>query len=261
MAEFWPAPHRVHHVWHRPGGSERPLVFVNSLGTDLRIWDEVIAHLPKDQPILAYDKSGHGLSEAGAVTMDDFATDLAALMDRAGLRDALICGVSVGGMIAQRLASLRPDLVTGLVLCNTGLRIGTRTAWDERIATLDRGGLAPMADGILERWFAPHFAQRHPARLKGYRTMLTRTPLDGYRTVCAAIRDTDLGPTTRNLPCPTLCIAGAADQATPPEIVKDLADSIPSASYVCLPDTGHLPCLEAPTALAQHLVSHLERLP
>ncbi|WP_299897012.1 3-oxoadipate enol-lactonase [uncultured Ruegeria sp.] len=260
MPDFLRVNGRLHHFRFRAGDGARALVFANSLGTDLRIWDSVIDRLPPDVPVLTYDKAGHGLSEGGAVTIPDFASDLAALMDAIRLSDALICGVSVGGMIAQVLAAERPDLVAGLVLCNTSHRIGSAESWAERIDSLDETGLEAMADGVLERWFAPGFQHEHPDLVSGYRIMLTRTPEDGYRTVCAAIRDTDLGDSTSRLACPTLCIAGTEDQATPPEIVEATANVIPEADYTCLNGVGHLPCIEVPDQLAALLCERLEAL-
>ena len=261
MPRFLKCNGRLHHYALRPGRGGRPIVFANSLGTDLRIWDAVIDDLPGDHPILSYDKSGHGLSAGGAVSIADFADDLAGLMDALGLADALIVGVSVGGMIAQALASRRPDLVAGLVLCNTGYRIGDAKGWSDRIAALDDGGLEPMAYAVLERWFSATFRQDHVAQAKGYRMMLTRTPLAGYRTVCAAIRDADLEETTRRLTCPTLCIAGGEDLATPPDVVEALAAAIPGARYKLYGAAGHLPCIEAPDALARDVLAHLKTLP
>jgi 3-oxoadipate enol-lactonase len=261
MPTFLKANGRLHHFSLRDGAGGRAVVFVNSLGTDLRIWDDVIDRLPADYPVLTYDKSGHGLTASGAVTIADFAADLADLMDALGLDNALICGVSVGGMIAQALAATRPDLVAGLVLCNTGFRIGTAESWSERIAALDEAGLDGMADGILERWFSPRFRSDAPDMLAGYRMMLTRTPQAGYRTVCAAIRDADLGESTRSLTCPTLCVAGADDLATPPDVVGALAASIQDARIELYASVGHLPCIEAPDRLADDILKKLESLP
>ena len=260
MPDFLRANGRLHHACFRRGSGGRTLVFANSLGTDLRIWDKVIQSLSPDQPILTYDKSGHGLSEGGSLTVSDFASDLAALMDKLGLRDAMICGVSMGGMIAQTLAATRPDLVGCLVLCNTSHRIGTPESWAERIAMLDAASLEDMADGILERWFSKAFRNTQPDLVSGYRMMLTRTPKDGYRSVCAAIRDADLTSTTSRLTCPTLCVAGSDDQATPPQSVKAMSDVISGAGYICLDDVGHLPCIEVPDRLAAILGERLEAL-
>ena len=257
MPEFVRANGRMQHVSFRAGDGVRPVVFANSLGTDFRIWDGVVARLPSETPVLNMDKSGHGLSEAGAASIGDLADDLAAVMDHFGLHDALVCGVSVGGMISQALAASRPDLVFGLVLSNTGHRIGTFESWSERIALIDAGGLEPMADAILERWFSPVFRNGQPDLVTGYRQMLTRTPVAGYRTVCAAIRGADLTTTTSALSCPTLCIAGSEDLATPPAVVEGLAALIPNADLVGLEGVGHLPCIEVPERVAAMIVERL----
>lgn len=258
MPRFREINGRLHHYHLRTGDAGRAIVFVNSLGTDLRIWDDVIERLPHGIPTLAYDKSGHGLSAGGAVSIEDLASDLAGLMDALGLRDALVCGVSVGGMIAQVVASTRPDLITGLVLCNTGHRIGTAEVWTDRITNLDEAGIEPMADGILERWFAPCFRETCPDVVAGYRIMLTRTPATGYRAVCAAIRDADLEDHARRIVCPTVCVAGSDDLATPPDVLDALASLIPNAQCELYKSVGHLPCIEVPDMLADEILKHRE---
>lgn len=260
MTRFLEANERTHHLCIGGGTSESAIVFSNSLGTDLRIWDDVIGMLPPDIRTFTYDKSGHGLSEGGAITVEDFADDLAALMDKADLSKAMVCGVSFGGMIAQSLATRRPDLVGGLVLCNTSFRIGDRESWDTRIDALDRDGLGPMTHDIIERWFSATFRSTNPVQTRGFHTMLAHMPLSGYRAVCSAIRDADLQASARNISCPTLCIAGSADLATPPPVVEALAREIPSAQYQCFDDVGHLPCIEAPGDLATAFKEHLKTL-
>jgi 3-oxoadipate enol-lactonase len=237
------------HYRYRPGAGV-PVVFLNSLGTDFRIWDGVIAGLGADVPVLCLDKRGHGLSDEGEITMALLAGDVAALMDHLRLGHAVICGVSVGGMIAQALAAARPDLAAGLVLCCTGARIGDATGWNARIDTVRRDGIAAMSETILERWFSTRFRSAETAALAGYRNMLTRTPVAGYAGVCAAIRDTDFTEESARLALPTRCLAGAEDLATPPDLVAALAALIPGATVEVLAGCGHLPCIEAPGAVA-----------
>src|ERR1700739_2796710 len=90
-----------------------PIVFINSLGTDFRIGDDLARTLTQRYRVIRYDKRGHGLSQlrTGSASIADFATDLAALLDRLELTPATIVGLSIGGLIAQELSRLRPDLV------------------------------------------------------------------------------------------------------------------------------------------------------
>ena len=261
MPEFMRTNGRLHHYHFRTGSSGRPIVFANSLGTDLRIWDNVIQNLPENIPILRYDKSGHGLSEGGATTLLEFANDLASIMDKLSIQNALVCGVSIGGMIAQMLASNRPDLTAGLVLCNTGYRIGTSESWSQRISTLSEKGLEGIADDILERWFSQTFRDTQANLVEGYRMMLTRAPVEEYIQICDILRTADLKDTTCFIHCPTLCVAGREDRATPPSVVQQLSSLIPNSQYVCYQSVGHLPCIEVPDQIANHLIQQLRSMP
>jgi 3-oxoadipate enol-lactonase len=231
------------------------VVFANSLGTDLRIWDEVVARLGARLRVLRYDLRGQGLSEAPAApyALDDHVDDLAALMDGRRIRKALIVGLSVGGMIAMALAGRRADLVRALVLSDTAHKIGTREMWDARIAAIREGGLAAIAEPVLQRWFAAEFRASRPADFAGYRNMLTRTPVEGYAGTCATVRDADLTNIAGKLDLPVLCLAGAEDGATPPDLVRSLAALLPKAAFDVIPRAGHLPCIEQPGIMARHI--------
>ncbi len=156
-------------------------VFINALGSDLRIWDDVARILSSDFRIVRYDKRGHGLSELGPDRYDmaDFARDLAALLDRLAIERATIVGLSVGGLIAQELYRQRPKLFAALVLSDTAAKIGDDKSWDARIADIERGGIEAIADSVLERWFTADFRARRSDELAGWRAMLTRTPETG----------------------------------------------------------------------------------
>ena len=248
----------VHHG--QSGPAEAPLlVLVNSLGTDLRVWDALLPRLGDRFRLLRYDKRGHGLSDVtpGPYAMQQLAGDLARLLDAQGERAALICGLSIGGMIAQALAAARPDLVRGLVLMDTAHKIGTPEMWGERIAAIRAGGIASIADAILVRWFSPAFHQERQAELAGWRNMLTRTPLEGYVACCAAIRDADLTEAARGIAVPTLCMVGDHDGSTPPEVVAELAGLVPGAKLATIAGAGHLPCVEQPDATGAAMSSFL----
>jgi 3-oxoadipate enol-lactonase len=232
-------------------GTGTPIVFLNSLGTDFRIWDQVIAQIDMDVCILRLDMRGHGLSDDGPISMDHLVSDVAALMGQLGLTSALICGVSVGGMIAQGLALECPERVAGLVLCCTGAKIGDTAGWNARIEAVQNEGISSISEAVLERWFSHGFKSRRTEELAGHRNMLIRTSNTGYCGVCAAIRDSDFTARSPNIAVPTLCIAGQEDLATPPALVEALAQLIPQAHFETIEGCGHLPCIEAPDAVAK----------
>ncbi|MGE5216187.1 MAG: alpha/beta fold hydrolase [Chloroflexota bacterium] len=116
----------VNNIVHRyvdEGSKSKPaIVLVNSLGSDLRIWDEVAARLASDFRMVRYDFRGHGLTEAANApySSDDLARDLVELLEALDIPRAIVCGVSVGGIIAQAAALAHSERVRALVLCDTG---------------------------------------------------------------------------------------------------------------------------------------------
>jgi 3-oxoadipate enol-lactonase len=240
------------HYVQEGGGDGIPLLFINSLGTDLRLWDGILPHFAGRSRVIRYDKRGHGLSDCppAPYSIRDHAADLLGLLDWLDVPLANVAGISVGGMIALDFAATWPERVNALVLCDTGARIGTAEMWNERINTLRERGIAYLAGAILSRWFAPGFAQHSAAAYRGYYNMLTRTPIEGYIGTCEAIRDADLTLSAQSIRASTLVLCGAEDMATPPDLARGLVSLIPNASYAEIPGAAHLPCIEQPDVMA-----------
>ncbi|MGI9418893.1 MAG: alpha/beta fold hydrolase, partial [Geminicoccaceae bacterium] len=175
------------------------VVFSNSLGTDFRLWDPLLPHLPEGLRLIRYDKRGHGLSSCPAApySIEDHRDDLAGLLDGLAIKDAVVVGLSVGGMIAQALGAARPDLAKALALCDTGHLIGPPSIWEARIQAIGENGLDAAADGVMERWFTKAFRDGQPDQLSLWRAMLARTPVDGYLGTCRAIQKADLTEGTK----------------------------------------------------------------
>jgi 3-oxoadipate enol-lactonase len=241
-----------------PGGLA--LVFSNSLGTDLRIWDAVLPHLPEGLRIIRYDTRGHGLSDApdGGYFMGDLVGDAAELIEHLGLRDVVFAGLSIGGMIAQGLAAERPDLVRAMILLGTAAKIGTEEFWEERMRTVRQGGIGAISDGILERWFSRKFRAEKQDEMAAWAHMLERTPVAGYLGCCAALAGTDLRESTALLDLPVLALAGSEDGATPPDLVREMAQSIAGARFEIIHGAGHIPCIEQPEKLAMLMGAFLK---
>jgi 3-oxoadipate enol-lactonase len=234
------------------------VVFANSLGTDMRLWDDVVPHLPAGLRVIRYDKRGHGLSTCPEppYAMGALIRDAERLLDTLGVRECVFVGLSIGGMIAQGLAAKRLDLVRAVVLSNTAAKIGTRALWDERIAQVEGVGLTGMSEAIMERWFSAAF--RSGPDLSPWRRMVETTPAAGYAGCSAAIAGTDFYSTTATLRLPALVIAGDQDGSTPPDLVRELAALIPGARFELIRGAGHLPCVEKPAEFAGLLTGFLK---
>lgn len=245
--------------WREDGDPNgQPLVFANSLGTDLRLWDPILTLLPQHFRIIRFDNRGHGLSDVipGPYDMTALVADAAELLDRLGVRDAIFVGLSIGGMIGQGLAAKRPDLVRALVLSNSAARMGTAEMWQERIAAISAGGIGAMSEAILERWFTQAF--RAAPDFAVWRNMLLATPRKGYLGCCHALAGADLTDETARLRLPTLAIGGDQDGASPPALVEATARLIEGAAFHVISEAGHLPCVEQPRAFARLLNGFLK---
>ncbi|RCS22071.1 3-oxoadipate enol-lactonase [Phyllobacterium salinisoli] len=252
----------VFHYDLRTSGKADPvLVFISSLGTDHRIWNDVRDRLGNEVTTLAFDLRGHGLSDIGETpyTIELLAQDLIALLEKLSIGRTVLCGLSVGGLIAQGVYAARPDLVAGLILSNTAHKIGTAEMWNGRIDTIMRDGLASILDATMPRWFTAGYRKPDNAAYRAYCNMFVRQPLHGYAATCAALRDADFTGATKRIAVPVLCIASDQDGATPPALVRELADRIPGARFAEIPGCGHIPCVEQPdgyTALLRDFLSH-----
>ena len=147
--------------WCEDGDPEGlPVFFANSLGTDLRLWDKLVHLLPKQGlRLIRFDKRGHGLSSCpeALYSMDDLVRDAEGLLDQIGVTNCVFVGLSIGGMIGQLLAHRRPNLIKGLVLSSTAVRMGQADMWRDRIARIRAGGMDSIADAVLDRWFFRKF--------------------------------------------------------------------------------------------------------
>ncbi|MFV2054121.1 3-oxoadipate enol-lactonase [Aliiroseovarius sp. YM-037] len=247
--------------WHEDGSVDGPpVVLAGSLGTDLRLWDDLVARLPRTLRIIRYDMRGHGQSSVpdAPYAMGTLVRDAEQLLDHLNVRDCVFVGLSIGGMVAQGLAVKRLDLVRGIVLSNTAVKMGTTQMWHDRIDTVRAGGIEAIADAVMERWFAPKF--RASDALPFWRDMLTGTPIEGYCGCCAAIAGTDFITPTSGLRLPCLGIAGDRDGASPPDLVRETIDLIPGARFYLIRGAGHLPCVEAPEAYAAVIEGFLKEI-
>ena len=259
MAFAKPADLTMHYRTAGPKDAPR-VVFLNSLGTDCRIWDDLILELDGRIRSLRYDERGQGLTESpeGAYTITDHAEDLAGLLDQLQWGPTVLCGLSIGGMIAMEAAARRPDLVQGLVLADTADVIGPRAFWDDRMRQVGEAGLEPLSEAVMQRWFGASYRLDQPVAVRGWTTLLARAPVAGYLGSCAALRDADLSGLLGDIEIPAVCICGSEDLSTPTRAVRSLAQRLPDASYVEIPGAGHLTPVEHPAAFGRIVLQFLE---
>lgn len=223
------------------------LVFSNSLGTDMSLWDPQMVELQDHFRILRYDTRGHGKSSVtpGEYTIAQLGLDILQLLDFLAIDRVYFCGLSIGGLTGMWLGLHAPDRLHRLVLANTAAKIGTIESWNARIASVRTNGLKSLAPAVMERWFSPKFRAACPQIVARAQNMLENAPPEGYAGLCAALREADLREVIPNIKAPTLIIYGASDPSIPVSDSLFLRDRIPGATAVEL-DAAHLSNIEQP---------------
>jgi 3-oxoadipate enol-lactonase len=236
-------------------GQGPTVVLSHGLGCTLGMWDEVVALLKSDFTLLRYDHRGHGKSDvpAGPYTIEMLADDAAALIAAQASGAVHFVGLSMGGMTAQALAANHPQCVKSIVIANSASWYdeAAQALWQTRIATVRARGVAAIAEGALPRWFTAGFLAdpAGAARVARTRTELERTDSAAYVACCEAIAGMDLRTGNARIACPTLVIAGARDEATPPALSEKMVATISGAQLRSI-DAAHLSAVEQPQAFA-----------
>jgi 3-oxoadipate enol-lactonase len=230
-----------------------PIIFSNSLGTNLHLWDDIIPYLNPKFRLVRYDKRGHGNSTSTKppYTMNCLVSDIEFLIDSLNIEKCVFVGLSIGGMIAQGLAARRPSLIKALVLSNTASKIGTKELWEARVKAVEVNGLPSMVNPVMERWFSKSFFKGH--KIDRWRNMFLDTHPNGYIGCCTAISHTDFYEQASTLRMPTLVLAGSEDGSTPPNLVKETQNLIKESEFYIIKGAGHLPCVEKPKEFAKKL--------
>lgn len=234
------------------------LMFSNSLGADLSMWDELVPLLLPYFRVLQYDTRGHGQSELteGPYTIERLSKDVISLLDQLDIDKVYFCGLSMGGLIGQYLGIHHPDRLHKLILSNTDSKIGTAENWNERINTINEQGMQAIVDGTMEKWFTPSYHKTNPARVAQMKELFLANKTAGYSACCAAIGAADFRSEIKKITAETLIVTGDEDAVTNVVQAEGLQKEIPNAKLKIFP-ARHLPSTELPIEYADTLIDFL----
>ncbi|MFC7291385.1 alpha/beta fold hydrolase [Hirschia litorea] len=235
------------------------LYFSHSLGCTSEMWATEISILEKEFCCLAMDTRGHGISEAtvGAYSLDRLALDVLETLDYKGVSKAHFCGLSLGGMIGQKLSVRAPQRFLSFVLAATTSYMGPPENWQQRIDLITSEGMEPIAASAPNKWFSSNGGASDFAVETSIGWILSTSTV-GYSGCCAAIRDMDLRGVVELNQVTTLILAGNQDIATPPDNAKFLAEKIKNSTLILM-DGGHLLNLEQPERFCQEMLAFYEK--
>lgn len=240
------------------------VVLSHALGCDLHMWDGVVALLARDFTVLRYDHRNHGRSDvvAGPLTMETLAQDAVELIGReSGGAPVHFVGLSMGGMTAQALALSHPQLLRSVVIANSAAYYPDRAPWQARVETVQAQGVAAIATGAVARWLTPEFAATADGAAlarKLHDTLVTTDP-QGYIAACLGVAAIDFRESNKKIGRPTLVIAGARDEATPPVMAEAMVAAIPGAKLASI-EAAHLSAVERPAEFVQLLRGFFQAL-
>jgi len=241
------------------GRREAPAVLLlNSLGSTLEMWERQVPALAEQFLVVRCDTRGHGESPVppGPYVIDDFVDDAIALLDNLGIERVNVAGLSLGGMVAMRLAANNPGRVERLALFCTSAQLGPPETWTERAATVRAKGTAAVADAVVARWLTEARRATDPQTTEYLRDMVASTPADGYAACCDAIRELDLRADLASITAPTVVVAGSDDPSTPPVHLQAIAAGIAGARLLEVPQCAHMATIDQPDAVTTALVEH-----
>ncbi|MCA9078318.1 MAG: alpha/beta fold hydrolase [Planctomycetaceae bacterium] len=234
-------------------GTGPPLLLVHGFPLDHTMWSGQVDHFAASHTVIAPDLRGFGQSEVtdDPVTMQTYADDLAALLDAMGITEPVhFCGLSMGGYIAWAFVEHHRDRLASLILCDTRATADNSAAQKTRELTAQRvlkEGPDFLASGLIDKLFVKQTREQQPEIIEQTKEVIRSTD---PRTVAAASRAMAARPdVTTRLPAidvPTLIIVGEHDAISPPSEMREIADAMPTATYVEIPNAGHMAPLECP---------------
>lgn len=248
-------------------GTGQAVLFLHGLGGCWRDWEPQVESWRTDHRVVVIEHRGHGRSDrvAGPYSTDQFAADALAACRLAGVDHAYVVGLSMGGMIAQKMALADPGFVDALVLCDTFLRPGSARAAGLRMVA---GLVRTEGLGALDRLMAEAEGAWPAAGDAGAVTRHNLRDAEGNDPDCwaaaaEAICDHDTSGAADEIAAaaPSLVVWGADDLGVPVKLARLLAEAVGAEELVVLEGAGHVCNLERPEAFDRALRTFFARHP
>ena len=222
------------------------IIFSNSLGSDLRMWNPQVEAMKDKYCIIRYDKRGHGKSSPaqGPYSFDMLENDVIKIMDNLEVEKANFVGLSMGGMTSLGLALKHQNRFDKFVCCaaRADMPPPMQDGWNQRIAVVKESDTAGVVNGSLERWFSEKFII-DPANIDVInlsKDMITNTSKEGYIGSCEAIKKLDYLKELSTINREILYISGEIDMGAPAMAMEEMHHLTPNSKYECISGAAHI---------------------
>ncbi len=239
------------------GNADAPkkVALIHSLAMDRTFWQPVAEDLAKDAAVLVIDCRGHGQSDKakGPYTVEQFADDLADVLDHLGWTSVTVAGASMGGCISLAFTIRHAARVTGLGLFDTTAYYGDPKAWTERGDKGVSDGLVSLIPFQKTRWFSDKFNADHADVVQKCIDVFVANETAAYRETCLMLGAADLRDGLSSIKVPTCILVGEEDYATPIPMAEYLHAHIKGSTLTIAKGARHLSPLEIPGQIAAKL--------
>ena len=222
------------------------IIFSNSLGSDLRMWNPQVEAMKNKYCIIRYDKRGHGKSSPakGPYSFDMLENDVIKIMDDLEIEKANFVGLSMGGMTSLGLALKHQKRFDKFVCCaaRADMPPPMQDGWNQRIAVVKDNDTAGVVNGSLERWYSEDFT-KDPANsdvINLSKEMITNTSKEGYIGSCEAIKKLDYLKELSTINKEILYISGEIDMGAPAMAMEEMHHLTPNSKYECISGAAHI---------------------
>lgn len=248
------------------GRDDAPCVtLVTGITNDHTLWQEQVEPLSREHRLIRIDWRGHGFS-ANAPSPYGLATlvdDVIGVWDALGVRQSVIAGLGLGGVVSAEVALGHPERVSGLVpiSCRATMVPEYGAMWPPLIDIAKSQGVSAVAERTLGRWFSDAFRESNPRVIERMRTALLRTTLDGYLGAISALLELNWGGRLHELKMPVMYVSGELDRVgAPKEVMQAMCEATPRATHVVLPGATHISVVSNAPAFTEAMLGFLRRL-
>jgi 3-oxoadipate enol-lactonase len=241
-------------------GQGAPLFLFHSLLSDRASFDAVTPQLSRSFRVIVPELPGFGRSQAVDGGLAAIADRMAeAVRDAADGADAIVLGNGYGGFVALQMAIRHPEVAARFIFADCGAAFSEpgREAFRNMEAAAKAKGLAAITDVAMRRLFAPAFQADHPELMADRRAAFLKTDVDVFRAACAQLAELDLRGELNKVRVPALVVVGELDEATPPEMSRELTQGLPDARLKIIPGCAHIPQLQAPRVFLEAISDFL----
>jgi len=244
-----------------------PVVFVHGFPLNRTMWNAQWKSLQEDCRTIVPDLRGFGGSTVtpGTVTMEQMADDLAAMLDAMSITEPIVfCGLSMGGYVAWQFVQRHRKRLQGLILCDTRAAADSPEAAEGRRKTADqvvRLGAQSIAEAMQPKLFGETTMKERPEVVKAVREMILSTNVEGIAAAQRGMAQRpDVSGQLEEIDVPTLVICGEEDRISPVKEMAEIAEKIPIARFVVVPDSGHMTPMEVPEVVNEAIRNFLKDL-